>query len=153
MLKESYLIGHVEEDEELFLFADRRELLPLLRKRVDTSGVVSTSVEDDDGALRDLVAELVEAAGGVKAASVGVVVGEVIDLVASMCEDWVVITPRRSWEEDGATAAEGVEVGGTNSKGASSGDGLGGDVAAVSDHVAGISEGQVGGGLGERGKT
>jgi hypothetical protein len=68
-------------------------------------------------------------------------------------EDWVVVSPRRSREEDGAAAAESVEVGGTDAEGASAGNGLGRDGAAVGDDVAGIGEGKIGGGLGKGGKA
>ena len=50
-------------------------------------------MEDDNGALGDFVAELIVAAGSVEAASSSVVVREVVDLVAAVGEDWVVVAP------------------------------------------------------------
>ena len=147
------LVGHIEEDEEFFLLANCGELLPLFWKRVDASWVVSASVEDDNGAFGHFVAELIVAAGGVEAASSGVVVRKVVDLVAAVGEDGVVVAPGRSRKEDGAPAAESVEVGGTDAEGAGAGNGLRRDRAAVGDDVAGIGEGELGGGLGKGGKT
>ena len=49
------LVGHVEEGEELLLLDNVGDLLPLLRSRVDTRGVVGASVEEHDGLLRDIL--------------------------------------------------------------------------------------------------
>jgi len=78
---------------------------------------------------------------------------KVVDRVAAMGEDWVVVAPGRSRKEDGSSAAESVEVGGSDAKSAGARNGLGSDRAAVSDHIACISKGKVGSGLGKRGKT
>ena len=147
------LVGHIEENKEFFLLADCGELFPLFWKRIDTSRVVSASVEDNNGAVGDLVAELIVAAGSVEAASAGVVVRKVVDLVAAVGEDWVVVAPGRSRKKDSFSAAESVEVSGTDSKGAGARNSLGGDGAAVGDNVASISKSKVGSGLGEGGKT
>ena len=40
-----YLVGHIKEDEEVLLLANGGELLPLFWKRIDTSRVVSTSMQ------------------------------------------------------------------------------------------------------------
>lgn len=148
-----YLVGHIEEDEELLLLANSGEFLPLLWKRIDTSGVVGASMEDNNGSIWNLVSELVVATSSIESASVLVVVGEVVDLVATVGEDGVVVAPRWSGEEDGSATAEGVKVRGTDSEGTSAGDGLGGHVSTVSDDVAGIGEGELGSGLGEGWKT
>ena len=105
------LVGHIEENEEFFLLADCGKLFPLFWKRIDTSRVVSASVEDNNGAVGDLVAELIVAASSVEAASAGVIVRKVVDLVAAVGEDWVVVSPGRSRKEDSFSAAESVEVG------------------------------------------
>ena len=49
------LVSHVEEGEGLLLLDDVRYLLPLLGRGVNTSGVVCTSVEKNDGLLRDVL--------------------------------------------------------------------------------------------------
>ena len=110
-------------------------------------------MENNNGTIWNLVSELVVAASGVKSASVLVVVGEVVDLVATVRENWVVISPGWSGKEDGSAAAEGVEVGGTDSEGTSTGDCLGGHISTVSNDVAGISESKLGSGLGKGWET
>ena len=42
------LVGHVEEGEELLLLDNVADLLPLLRRRVDTGRVVGASMEEND---------------------------------------------------------------------------------------------------------
>jgi len=45
------LIGHVEEREDFLLLHDVGNFGPLFLGRINTSGVVGTSVEQDDGLL------------------------------------------------------------------------------------------------------
>jgi hypothetical protein len=49
------LVSHVKEGEELLLVEEARKLLPLSLGRVNTSGVVGTGVEKDDGVLRGVL--------------------------------------------------------------------------------------------------
>ena len=49
------LVGHIEESEVALLLEDIADLAPLLLSRVNTSGVVCTSVEKNNGLLRDVL--------------------------------------------------------------------------------------------------
>jgi hypothetical protein len=49
------LIGHVEEDVEVLLFDKLRQLLPLLRLRVDTGRIVRAGVQQDHALLGNVL--------------------------------------------------------------------------------------------------
>ena len=49
------LIGHVKEGIELTVFDQLRQFFPLLGTRVDSRGIVSTGVQQNDAILRDFL--------------------------------------------------------------------------------------------------
>lgn len=51
------LVGHIEEGEETLLLDDVGNLNPLFGCRINTSGVVRASVEQDDRLFRDRLKE------------------------------------------------------------------------------------------------
>lgn len=86
------LVGHVEERQVAHLLADLGDLLPLLRSRVDTSGVVSAGVEEEGAAGRSAL-EVLDEALKVKADGVLVVVAVLADGEARVLEDGLVVGP------------------------------------------------------------
>jgi hypothetical protein len=86
------LVRHVEEGEVLALLDGLGNLQPLLLGRVNTSGVVSASVEKHDAALGEAL-DVLHQAVEVKANGVLVVVSVLLDLQARVLEDSVVIGP------------------------------------------------------------
>lgn len=136
------LVGHIEEGEVLLLLHDIADLAPLGLGRVDTSGVVSASVEQDDAALGgglDIGDQTLE----VEANGVLVVVAVLTDLKAGIGEDSLVVGPAGVGEVDLLGAGvELLEESTANAQGTSARDGLGDDQAVLGD----------GGGVGAVGK-
>ena len=104
------LVCGVEEGEVATLAHDDGELFPLVLGEVDTSRVVSTGVEEDDGAgggLTDAVQHAVE----VEAFRLGVEVGVGCEGEADIGEYLVVVGPGWVGEVDGGLGVRGVEFG------------------------------------------
>lgn len=147
------LVGHVEEGEVALLLHDIADLAPLGLGRVDTGGVVSASVEEDDAALGsglDVGNQTLE----VEANGVLVVVAVLGDLETGVGEDGLVVSPAGVGEVDLLRAGvELLEESTTNAQSTGTGDGLGDDEAVVLDGggVGAVSE--LGGGGGEGGNT
>ena len=86
------LVGHVEEGIVVAVLVSIADLLPLLLGRVNTSGVVCASVEQDNAALwhgLDVGNHAIE----VKADGVLVVVAVLLDLKTAVREDGLVVGP------------------------------------------------------------
>ena len=56
----SYLVGHVKVDEEIFVFTNLREFLPLLGRGIYTSRVVGAGVEENTGTIGHFVFQVVK---------------------------------------------------------------------------------------------
>lgn len=145
------LVGHVEESEVTTLLADIGDLLPLLRGRVDTSGVVCAGVKQEDAALRRS-ADVLDHTLEVETNCILVVVTVCLDAEAGIREDGLVVRPGRVRDEDLLVAGvETLEESGTDTESTSSGDRLGnGD--AVEDR-GGLAVGKLGGRGRELGDT
>lgn len=147
------LVGHVEEGEVTLLLHDIADLAPLGLGRVDTGGVVSASVEQDDAALGsglDVGNQTLE----VETNGVLVVVAVLGNLETGVGEDSLVVSPAGVGEVDLLRAGvELLEESTTNAQSTGTGDGLGDDEAVVLDGggVGAVSE--LGGSGGEGGNT
>lgn len=143
------LVGHVEESEVTLLLHDIADLAPLGLSRVNTSGVVSTGVQQDDAALRcslDILDQTLE----VQTNGVLVVVAVLLDLKAGVLEDSVVVGPAGVGQVNLLRAGvEALEESTTNAEGAGTGDGLGDDKTVILDDGGAGAVGQLGGGVGE----
>jgi len=89
------LVGHVKVDEEIFVFANLREFLPLLGRGINTSRVVGAGVEEDTSTIGHFVLQVVEASLRIETTGRRIVVAEAVDLITGMHEDRVVISPGR----------------------------------------------------------
>jgi hypothetical protein len=144
------LVGHVEEGEVVLLLHDIADLAPLVLGRVDTSGVVGASVEQDNALLGgglDVSDQTLE----VETDGLLVVVAVLSDLETGVREDSLVVGPAGVGEVDLLGArVELLEESTSNAEGTSAGDGLGDDQAVVLDGggVGTVSELSGGGGEG-----
>ena len=86
------LVGHVEEGEVAGVSDSLGDLLPLLLGGINTSGVVSTGVEEEDATLRGGL-DVGNHALEVEANGVLVVVPVLLDLEAGIGEDGTVVSP------------------------------------------------------------
>lgn len=121
------LVGHVEERKVILLLDDIRDLLPLLLAGVDTSRVVSTSVEEEGAAVRSSL-HIGEKTLKVKTNGVLVVVAVLLDLKTGVVEDGLVVSPRGSGNVDLLLAGEKLgEESSADTESTSAGDGLGDD--------------------------
>ena len=103
------LIGHVEEGEEIVLLHHLRDLVPLLRRRVNTRGVVSARVQQYDGAWLG-VCEIADHSVEVESLGLRVIVSVVADLEARGLEDGRVVRPGGPAHVDGGLAELVQEV-------------------------------------------
>lgn len=147
------LVGHVEEGEVVLLLHNIADLAPLGLGRVDTSGVVGASVEQDDALLGgglDIGDQTLE----VKTDGLLVVVAVLGDLETGVGENGLVVGPAGVGEVDLLRA--GVELlkeSASNAEGTGAGDGLGDDKAVVLDGGGVGTVGELGGGSCESGNT
>jgi hypothetical protein len=88
------LIGGIEEWIKLSLLADDSDLLPLSESWINTSGVVSASVEEDSGTWSGL-SKISDHAVEVETLGFLIEVSILSDLEARGCENFVVVSP--SW--------------------------------------------------------
>jgi hypothetical protein len=145
------LVGHVEERVVASLLDGVAQLPPLSLGRVDTSGVVGASVEQEDAALGSSL-DVGKHALEVEANGVLVIVSVLLDLEAGILEDGAVVGPRGGGNVDLlGTGVESLEEGSANSEGTSTRDGLGDDQAVEGRGVLAVGEDS--GSLGEVGKT
>lgn len=86
------LVGHVEEGVVALGLDDVGDLAPLLGGRVDTGGVVSAGVEEEDGALGGGL-DVGDHALKVEADGLGVVVAVLVDGETRVVEDGAVVGP------------------------------------------------------------
>lgn len=134
------LVSHVEEGKVALLLGDLGDLLPLLLRGVNASGVVSAGVEEEDAALGGGL-DVGDHALKVEADGVLVVVAVLLNLEAGVGEDGLVVGPGRGGDVNLLLA--GVEAGeevGANAEGASAGDGLGDGQAAEGGRVLAVGE-------------
>ena len=94
------LVGHVEVGQEVLLLEQGGHLLPLFRRGVHTSGVVSACVEHDDGALGDVL-DVLHGPGEVQSTGGGVVVCVAANIEARKFEYGSVIAPGGFGQVDG----------------------------------------------------
>lgn len=118
------LVSHVEESEVLLLLDYIADLTPLFGRRVDTSGVVSASMQQDNATLGSGL-QVLDKTLKVQSDGILVVVTVLAHLESRMAEDGIVVCPGRCREEDlfGA-GVETLEESTTDSEGAGTGDGL-----------------------------
>lgn len=146
------LVSHVEEGEVTLSLDSVGDLLPLLLSRVDTSGVVGASVEEEDAALgRSL--DISNHALEVEANGLLVVVAVLLNLETGIQEDGLVVRPRRGGDVDLLVAGVVTgEEGSTDAQSTSAGDGLGDGEAVEGGRVGAVGElGCEGGELGDSG--
>lgn len=145
------LVGHVEEGVVASLLDGIADLPPLSLGRVDTSGVVGASVEQEDAALGGSL-DVGEHALEVKTDGLRVIVPVLLDLEAGVLEDGAVVGPRGVGDVDLLGAGvESLEEGSTDPEGTSTRDGLGNDKTVEGRRV--LAVGEDGGSLGEVGET
>lgn len=134
------LVGHVEEGEVALGLDELGNLAPLSLGRIDTSGVVSTGVEEEDAALGSGL-DIGNHALKVEANGVLVVVAVLLNLETSLGEDGLVVGPRGSGDVDLLLAVvELLEEGGADAESTSTGEGLGDDETVKSRRVGAVSE-------------
>lgn len=147
------LVSHVEEGEVLAVLDSLSNLDPLLLGRVNTSWVVSASVEQDNAALGHGL-DVGHHAVKVEANRVLVVVAVLLDLQARVLEDSIVVRP--GWIGDVDSLRAGVvtlKEGTANAQSTSARDGLGdGDTVFVERSRVG-AVGELERSLGEVGNT
>jgi len=97
------LVGSVEEGEKLVLGADFGDLSPLSLSGVDTGGVVSAGVEEDNRSRLGL-GEVLEHAVDVESLGLGVEVSVLVDREADGSEDGGVVTPGRVADINGGVS-------------------------------------------------
>ena len=116
------LVGHVEEGIVAVLLDNVAQGAPLLLGRVDTGGVVSASVEEDNAALGHVL-DVLDHTLEVKTDGVLVVVTVLLDLEARVLEDSIVVGPTGVGDVDGLVAGvETLEESTTDSEGTSTRD-------------------------------
>lgn len=107
------LVGHIEEDEVSLLLTDLRDLLPLLLGGINSSGVVSADVEQEDRASRSVI-NIRQHTVLIQTNGVGIVVTVRLNVKASILSDGDVITPGRIGQVDilvlGQEAAQKVRT-------------------------------------------
>lgn len=147
------LVGHVEEGEVTLLLHDIADLTPLRLGRVDTGGVVSASVEQNDAALGgglDIGNQTLE----VEANGVLVVVAVLGDLETGVGEDSLVVSPAGVGDVDLLRAGvEPLEESTANAQGTGAGNSLSDDEAVVLDGGGVSAVGELRGGRSETGNT
>lgn len=118
------LVSHVKESKMLLLLDHITDLTPLVRSRVNTSGVMSTSMQQDNAALGSGL-QVLDKTIKVQANGILVVVTVLANLEARVAEDGIVVGPGRGREKDlfGA-GVEALEESTTDSERAGTGDGL-----------------------------
>lgn len=118
------LVRHVEESEMLLLLDYIADLTPLFGRRVNTSGVVSASMQQDNATLGSSL-QVLDKTLKVQANGILVVVTVLAHFEPRVAEDGIVVCPGRGREEDlfGA-GVEALEESTTDSEGACTGDGL-----------------------------
>ena len=147
------LVGHIEEGVVAVLLDNVAQSAPLLLGRVDTSGVVSASVEKDNAALGHVL-DVLDHTLEVETDGVLVVVAVLLDLEARVLEDSIVVGPTGVGDVDGLVArVEALEESTTDSEGTSTRDGLGDDDSALLKRCRVGTICEDGGGLGEVGYT
>lgn len=143
------LVGHVEEGKVATLLNLGCNSLPLLGSGVDTSGVVGTSVEQEDRTGRSVL-DIIEHTLKVKTDGVLVVVPVLLHGDAGIAEDGLVVCPGWVGEVDGlVSGVEALKERSTNSQSTSSRDGLGNGNGIRSKRLALLAVGKVGSSLGE----
>ncbi|KAF1748076.1 hypothetical protein GCK72_024543 [Caenorhabditis remanei] len=146
------LVGHVEEDEQVTLLNNVGDLLPLLARWIDSSWVVSTSVEQDGSTFWNL-SNVGKSSGLVESTGRLVVVAVLLDINTSKLEDWNVVSPGWSWLiDDFALGVLGQEFR-SNSESTGSRDTLGGENSLVVDNLRVLSKGELSRELGELWET
>jgi hypothetical protein len=136
------LVGHIEESEVALLFHDIANLAPLVLGGINTGGVVSTGVQQDDavvGSGLDVSDEALE----VKANSVLVVVTVGRDLHSGVLEDGGMVGPAGSGKVDLLSVrVEALQESTSDSQGTGTGNGLSDDKTVLLDDggVAAIGE-------------
>jgi hypothetical protein len=143
------LVGHVEESEVTLRLHDIADLAPLGLGGVNTGGVVSTGVQQNDAALGgglDVLDETLK----VQTDGVLVVVAVLLDLEAGVLENGVVVGPAGVGQVDLLRArVEALEESTTNAESTGTGDGLGDDETIILDNGGAGTVGQLGSGVGE----
>jgi hypothetical protein len=138
------LVSHIEEGEVTLLLDNIRDLLPLLLARVNTSGVVSTSVEKEDTAVGGRL-DVSNQTLKVEADGLLVIVAVLLNLKAGVVEDGLVVSPRRLRDVDLLFTREELgEESGTDTESTGTRDGLGDGDAVQGGAVGAV--GQLGGG-------
>ena len=118
------LVCHVEERVMLLLFDNVGDLSPLLLGRVNAGGIVSASMQQDDGLVRRSF-EIVDHPVKVQANGFLVVVSVLFHLKSRVLEDGVVVGPAGVGDVDFLSMrVEAFEEGAADSKCAGAGDGL-----------------------------
>lgn len=127
------LVGHVEEGKVALLLHDIADLAPLVLSWVNTGGVVSARVEQDDAVVRgslDVGEQTVE----VEADGVLVVVAVLLHLKTGIRENSVVVGPAGGWEVDLLrVGVEALQEGTADPQGSGTRDGLGDDKTVILD--------------------
>ena len=147
------LVGHVEEGKVTLLLHDVADLAPLVLSGIDTGGVVSTGVQQDDAVVGGGL-DVGDQALKVQADGVLVVVAVLLHLQAGVLEDGVVVGPAGVGQVDLLrVGVEALQERTADSQGTGAGDGLGDDETAVLDDGRVLAIGQLRGGAGERRDT
>jgi len=147
------LVRHIKEGEVVTLLDSLGNLEPLLLRRVDTSGVVSARVEQDDAALGHVL-DVGDHAIEIKADGVLVVVAVLLNLEPRVLEDGCVVCPRGGRDIDGlCTGVVTLKEGATNPKRARTGDGLRHNNPALAEGSRFAAIGKREGSIGELGDT
>lgn len=147
------LVGHVEESKVTLLLHDIADLAPLVLGRVNTGGVVSTGVQQDDAAVRSSL-DVLDQTLEVQTDGVLVVVAVLLDLEAGVLEDGAVVGPAGVGEVDLLGAGvEALKESTSDAEGTGTGDGLGDDQAVILEDSRVGAVGKLGGGVGEGGDT
>ncbi|KAL3702849.1 hypothetical protein TMatcc_000161, partial [Talaromyces marneffei ATCC 18224] len=118
------LVSHVEESEVLLLLDHITDLTPLFRGWVNTSRVMSASMQQDNAALGSGL-QVLDKTLKVQSNGILVIVTVLSNLKTRVAEDSIVVGPGRGREKDLLGAGvETLEESTTDSEGAGTGDGL-----------------------------
>ena len=140
IVNDYYLVGHIEEYEEVLFFADFRKFSPLFWKWINTSWIVSASMEDNTSTFWDIISQIIVTTFSIKATSGWIIISETTELIASMSKDWSVITPRWFWKIDWSSTTEFGQESRANSQGTGTGNTLGSENTAISNGVTSIGK-------------
>jgi len=145
------LVGGIEEGVEVVLLANLSNLVPLLLGRIDTSGVVSASVQEHartSGGSLEILNHTLE----VETLGLGVEVSVLSNIKAASGKDLVVVTPSGSTNIDGS-GSEFLQESTNDIESTSTGESLSGDDTGIVDSGVIETEKNTTGTLGEVSKT